>query len=409
VTPAEAGSGMSHPVAGGPVEGSRGAGTQAGRLTVLREAFLALPPDTPQETIQARLEEIHAAAGLEQVMDCLYRWELMAGYITRERLEDIERLSFPDPSSGIAFRIQVNHARTRYSDAQERERQAPASGGPAGPAGPTPVSGSAPAPRPCLLCRENVGKPGKETLRLYEFLLDGRERRFFLQLTPFPLYPYHFVPVLVEHSPQHLSPQSLTDMFDFLRLAPNYTVVSNSDVEWAGASILSHLHYQALRGLRLPVMEAPAQPGVGRQLPGALVQLLDYPMAAFRVAGPAEEPVRRAAAALLSAWKGREPGRNTVNLTLIREPGGVQATVLLRNPDYRTPEALRRFKSEGVGVIEASGEAILPVPRGPEAEAMWARIRGDGLSLVKELIAGNSPPREPRGMRSLLQEALGRI
>ena len=388
----------------------------AGGAEALRAAFLSLPPDTPQEVIQARLAEIHAESGLEQVMDCLHRWELGAGYITREKLEDVERLRFPDPDSGVTFRIQVNFARTRYSDAQERERRArePAPGraaGPApdGPGGPAPGSGSAPAPRPCLLCRENVGRPGKETLRLYEFPLDGRSRRFFLQLTPFPLYPYHFVPVLAEHCPQLLSAQSLTDMFDFLRQAPGYTVVSNSDVEWAGASILTHLHYQALAGVRLPVMDARPDPRLGRRLPGVLVEFLDYPMAAFRLTGPAEAPVREAASALLEAWKEREPGRNTVNLALVREPAGFLAAVLLRNPDYRTPEALRRFKSEGVGVIEASGEAILPVPGGPEADAMWARIRGEGLSLVKGLIAGNSPPRDPGRMRDLLEEALRRI
>jgi UDPglucose--hexose-1-phosphate uridylyltransferase len=77
--------------------------------------------------------------------------------------------------------------------------------------------------------------------------------------------------------------------------------------------------------------------------------------------------------------------------------------VLLRNPDHRTPQALRRFKSEGVGVIEASGEAILPVPRGPEAQAMWREIRENGLRLVKELIAGNSPPRDPERARELLE------
>lgn len=353
----------------------------------LLEAFLALPPDTPQERIQSALEPIQAEHGLPAVMDCLHRWSLSAGYLTREKLEDIERLEFPDPETGVTFRVQVNFARTRYSEAQERELQAAAP----------------PGPRPCLLCRDNIGRPGKEALRVYEFSLDGRARRFFLQLTPFPLYPYHFVPVLAQHSPQRLSPQSLRDMFDFLRLAPGYTVVSNSDVEWAGASILNHLHYQALRGLRLPVMDARPLPGLARRLPGVDVAGLDYPMAAFRFTGAEEEPVREAAAALLVHWKGLDPGRNTVNLNLIREPEGFLLTLLLRNPDFRTPVSLRPFKSEGVGVIEASGEAILPVPKGPQAEAMWRTIRGDGLRLTKALIQGNSPPRDRRTLAGLLE------
>jgi galactose-1-phosphate uridylyltransferase len=359
-------------------------------------AFLALPPETPQEVIQQRLERIHAASDLPTVLDCLHRWELAAGYLTREKLEDIERLSFPDPETGVTFRIQVNYARTRYTEAQLREQKSP----------------PPPGPRPCLLCRDNVGKPGKEALRVYEFPLDGHSRRFFLQLTPFPLYPYHFVPVLAEHEPQALNARSVLDMFDFLRLAPGYTVVSNSDVEWAGASILNHLHYQALRGVRLPVMDARPVPELSRKLRGAAVEFLDYPLAAFRCTGPEEGPVREAGTSLLELWKSMDPGRNTVNLNLIRTAGpapGFLLTVLLRNPDYRTPEPLRRFKGEGVGVIEASGEAILPVPGGPEAEAMWREIRGGGLALTKALIAGNSPPRDPGRMLALLAEAARRV
>jgi UDPglucose--hexose-1-phosphate uridylyltransferase len=367
-------------------------------LRDLREAFLALPPRTPQDTIQERLEEIRAASGLEETLDCLHRWELAAGYITREKLEDVERLEFPDPQTGLTFRLQVNHARTRYSEAQERQRQAAEPGG----------------PQPCLLCRHNVGSPGKESLRVFELDLDGRGRRFFFQLTPFPLYPYHFVPVLREHTPQRISARSLEDMFALLAPAPGYAVLSNSDVEWAGASILSHLHFQMLRGLRLPVLEARAVPGASRPIPEGRAELLDYPMACFRFSGTRTQALRAGAGALLEKWKSLDPGRNTVNLNLIRAPAAApgsapafQLVVLLRNPDYRTPESLRRFKSEGVGVVEASGEAILPVPRGPEAQEMWRVIREEGLGLVKSLIAGNSPPMPSALARELLEYAAG--
>jgi hypothetical protein len=360
---------------------------RAGVLASLRKRFLALPPEAPQALIQERLEEIHALGNLSEVMDCLFRWSLAAGYITREKLEQVERLEFPDPDTGVSFRIQVNYARTKYSDAQE-----------AAPAG----------PRPCLLCKGNIGRPGKESLRVYELDLDGRGRRFFFQLTPFPLYPLHFVPVLSEHTPQRISAQSLDDMFALLELAPSYAILSNSDVEWAGASILSHLHFQMLRGLRLPVLEARPAPGLTREIPGGRAEFLDYPLAAFRFAGTDAEPLRAGAAALLERWKSLDPGRNTVNLNLVRSPGdgpGFELVMLLRNPDYRTPERLWRFKSEGVGVVEASGEAILPVPRGPEAAERWRVIREQGLGLVKELIAGNSPPLPPDRARELLELA----
>lgn len=365
--------------------------------------FLALPPGTPQELVQTRLEEIHRACDLQTVMEALFRWELRAGYLTREKLEEVERLEFPDPLSGLVFRIQVNYPRTRYSDAQGHPG---AAGGDRETASGTAGhgEGAAALPRPCLLCKDNVGRPGKETLRVYEFCLDGRGRRVFLQLTPFPLYPYHFVPVLSEHVPQRIDRQSVQDMLDLLRQAPDYTVVSNSDVQWAGSSILDHLHYQMLKGLRLPVMDAAAVPSLRLRQGDLVVEFLQYPLAAFRVRGPHGPAVGAAAAALVELWKAQAPGANTVNLVLVRAPvsGEYSTTVLLRNPAYRTPEGLRRFKSEGVGVIEASGEAILPVPRGPDAEAMWHRIRVEGLELVRELVAGNSPPRDERAMRELL-------
>ncbi len=392
-----------------PTGAGRPAGPAAAMdLEGLRSAFLALPPDTPQPAIQRRLEAIHAAGGLEAALEYLHRWELAAGYITQEKLEGIERLAFPDLGSGLTFLLQVNHARTRYSDAQDRERRT--ADPPASMPGSAPASvpGSAPARKPCLLCKDNIGRPGKESLRVYELDLDGRGRRFFFQLTPFPLYPFHFVPVLSEHTPQLVSPRSLEDMFALLELAPSYAILSNSDVEWAGASILSHLHFQMLRGVRLPVLEARAEPGLTHSIPAGRVELLDYPLAAFRFTGADGLALRQAAGALLEKWKSLDPGRNTVNLNLVRSPGsepGFQLVVLLRNPDYRTPEGLRRFKSEGVGVVEASGEAILPVPRGPEAPEMWREIRERGLGLVKELIAGNSPPMPSARARELLEHA----
>jgi hypothetical protein len=379
-------------------------------LQDLREAFLALPSETPQPAIQRSLEAIHAAGGLEAALDCLHRWELAAGYITQEKLEGIERLAFPDPATGLTFLLQVNHARTRYSDAQERERQAPPASARRHPCRASRRHPCRASPKPCLLCKDNIGRPGKECLRVYELDLNGPSRRFFFQLTPFPLYPFHFVPVLSEHTPQLVSARSLDDMFALLALAPSYAILSNSDVEWAGASILSHLHFQMLRGVRLPVLEARPVPGLDRRIPGGRVEFLEYPMAAFRFTGTKGRALREAAGTLLEKWKSLDPGRNTVNLNLVQPPGpkgGFELVVLLRNPDYRTPESLRRFKSEGVGVVEASGEAILPVPRGPEAAQMWSEIRENGLRLVKDLIAGNSPPRDPERARELLEYAAG--
>jgi UDPglucose--hexose-1-phosphate uridylyltransferase len=356
--------------------------------------FLVPSPDTPQEEIQKRLEAVHRSGGLPAALEGLFEFELAAGYITRETLEEVERLNFPDPDTGLTFRIQVNYGRSRYR---------PPSGSVHGGSGPA-------TERHCLLCRDNVGRPGRESLRVYEFPLGENGQRFFVQLTPFPLYPRHFVLITSEHRPQEIDQRTVPDMLAFLRQAPGYTVCSNSDVEWAGSSILEHSHFQVFDALNLPVMEAAADPRLVAMVSGCTVEGLRYPLSSFRLSAPEESPLGDIGSALIERWKAQDPGRNTVNLVLRRFPDtrrAYQLIVLLRNPDFRTPSRLRRFKSEGVGVIEASGEGILPVPEGEEAEALWRRIREEGLRIVTGIIRGNSPALPVARMRALV-EALRR-
>ncbi len=350
-------------------------------------SFLSLSPDTPQNEIQVRLAEIHSCADLSAAMHCLFKWELKAGYITERTIEEVERLSFHDPATGLDFRIQVNYARSRYSASQNLKRDS------------KPQQG-------CLLCKDNMGKPGKEALRIYQFDLSAG-RRFYVQLTPFPLHPYHFVLILDEHTPQNIDGQSVRDMLDFAEQVPGYTVCSNSDVEWAGSSILNHLHYQVFRQLHLPVLDALPHPEIGMELGSCRIDYLVYPLTAFRIGSSSREALQRVAGAFIKIWKAGDPGRNTVNLVL--EKRGEEAsryilTVLLRNPDFRTTAEYLPYKSEGVGVIEASGEGILPVPSGPDAGQRWDRIRRDGLAIIKGIIEANSPSLEPSALTALLQE-----
>ncbi len=335
---------------------------------------LSLPADTPQSKLQESLALVHREFGLPRAMECLFRWELEVGYITRDKLENIERLSFPDPEFGLPFRIQVNYARSNYSPKHVPDREQ--------------------LGIHCIICKENAGTPGKEDLRVYEFPLEGTGRSYFLQLTPFPLFAYHFVLILSEPLPMCVDRSAVEDMFAFLSMAPGFTVCSNSDVEWAGSSILEHMHFQVFRGLKLPVMEARAideslSPG------GSTVRLLHYPLAAIRVEGQSTAEVADLAVGLIEVWKGEDPGRNTVNLVLTREDQQFTLHMFLRNPDFRTPERLTRIKSEGVGVIEASGEGIVPVPSGAEKEEIWKELKERGGEFMKDMLTGLSPIKAP--------------
>ena len=150
------------------------------------------------------------------------------------------------------------------------------------------------------------------------------------------------------------------------------------------------------------------------------VGVLKYPMAVIRVTGASTGSMRRVGWRVVRNWKSGDPGRNTVNLVLVNEKTGMrpfirrtavgqtaagQTPVLyifLRNPDYRTPSSLLPLKREGVGVIEAAGEAILPVPESP---ALWEKIWKDGLSVIKGIIEGNSPIKP--GDRHRITEVIG--
>ncbi len=331
--------------------------------------FLELPADMPQESIQAALEDVRREAGFPTAMECLYQWELAAGYITREKLESTERHTFWDAENRLNLRLQVNFARSGYAPKPREDPTLP--------------------PLHCAICRENVGRPGKENLRIFEFALGSEP--FFLQLTPFPLFARHFVLILTEPRPQDVNRTALAQMLRFQELAPRCTICSNSDVEWAGSSILAHQHFQIGRGLHLPVMDARV--ALHRETADVEIELLRYPMTVLKVSGRKPASVQDAGGAVIEVWKARSPGKNTVNLVLRGTRDLFALYIILRNPDYRTPAELRHIKSEGVGVIEASGEAILPVPRD---EATWRMVREGGLEIIKGIIGGNNPVKQGR-------------
>jgi galactose-1-phosphate uridylyltransferase len=324
-------------------------------------------------------------------MDGLYLWELQSGYITREKLEENEQLCFLDSKLEIEFRVQVNLARSKYIPKQLE-------GGPAGSGGRKQNDGrkqtggtSTETERDhhCAICRDNVGSPGKETLRVFEFTLPGGGRDYFLQLTPFPVFPYHFVVITVKPEPMSIDYRAMREMMLFQEAVPGYTVCSNSDVDWAGSSILDHHHLQVFKGLILPVMTAGAE--MNASAAGCTVQLLVYPAAAVRVFGGSREEVLDAAWNIVRRWKERDPGKNTVNL-IFHETGGLFVYhIFFRNPAFLTPEKLRRIKSEGIGVIEAAGVGIFPVPAGDDAEELRRRIRGQGGEIMKGILGGINP------------------
>ena len=175
------------------------------------ESILALPVDVSQHKIQEELNKLFHDKNIEAVMEALFQWELKSNYITPAKLNDNLKLNFFDKEYNINFRLQVNIVRSMYN--------------------PEPASTKNLPPLHCSLCIENVGRPDKEYLRVFTFPLDGKNRQYFIQATPFPLFNNHFVLINIEKIPQMINYQTLLDLIDFSDMAPYYINVSNSDLD----------------------------------------------------------------------------------------------------------------------------------------------------------------------------------
>ncbi len=343
----------------------------------------SLPVNITQDEFQKYNEEVYKKLGLETVLTGLFAWELKSGYITKSKLEDNEKHVFHDDETNNDFRLQINLARSHYK--------------------PAPLTGANIPELYSSITIENVGIPGKENLRVFLFPLDGDKRMFFLQATPFPLFKNHFVLINLEKIPQKISRTTVKDLFDFVRQAPGYVACSNSDLEWTGASILKHMHYQVFDSLDLPVMNAPALSQLTWVLADNLkVEVLNYPFKGiFRISGDLSG-VQNLMNRLIETWKAMDSKKNSVNLIVRKKSGIFEGYIFLRNQDHRTTEEFQRYKTEGVGIIEVAGECILPVPAGEEAAQILNEIRKDGLKVIKGIIGDNNPVKELSQMREII-------
>jgi len=328
--------------------------------------FLGLPAGQvlPQEQVQAALTlGLREHTLIEPALDALESWLKSIGYFAHLR-EDNLFLAFPNAWQGCELWLQVNYSRLGYKL----------------PPGPRTQK--------CPLCYENIGAPGKELLRVFEFELAGTP--YFAHPTPFPLHPGHFVLNAREHSPMRVNGQSLREAHAFLQRAPGWLLASNSDVEWAGASVLGHHHFQVFRGLTLPVEHAPAL--ATRDQKGIRTEWLNWPATTIRLQGAAAN-VLAYAEEIIAAWKAKDPGRCTGNY-LMRLNGADELTItfFFRHPAFVTAPELRHIKSEGVGIVEMAGESIVPPRPDLDRDGNRAFFEQVGRDFTIALIRSNSPP-----------------
>ena len=329
-----------------------------------RGARVLEPGSLPtQEQVARALADVVASAGSHaEALDQLEEWSRSVGYFDHLPRGNL-RLAAWDARLRVEMRLQVNYSRLGYKPGER------APGQPANP-----------------LAWENVASAWKPLLRAHELRLAGVE--YFAHATPFPLCDGHFVVNVRREEPMRMGGAAVREMAAFLSGAPGWLAASNSDVEWAGASVLCHHHFQAFRSLRLPVECASRRLVV--EDGGVVASALDWPAPVLLLQGT-EASVLERGAALIDAWKCADPGRSTCNLLLRRCGGGLSLHVFLRHPAFRTPRALREVKSEGVGIIEMAGEIIVPPLASLDEAGNAALFSARLLEIANGIIGANGP------------------
>ncbi|MCA9732692.1 MAG: hypothetical protein H6696_00250 [Deferribacteres bacterium] len=340
----------------------------------LKNEFEKYTLNTSQEEIQAYLELEYEKNNFQHVLELLVQWGQRTGYYSPEMLKVNKHYSYLDQETGVRFTIQINYQRDRYQ--------------------PLPMQAANGMKLHCLICIENIGLPGKENLRVFQFRLP-QNRKFFIQLTPYPLREKHFVLVELAKNPMRMDKNSVADLVHFVDMAPDYVGCSNSDVEWAGASILAHHHYQVFEKLHLPIMQAKYHSDLQRNESEKITfGLLNFPMACCKIIMQNRTKFIEVCGELIHAWKTMDPGRNTCNLIVHKQGADYVCYLIFRNPKFRTTEKWQAFKTEGVGIIEVAGEGILPVPKGENAQYQFLTIQKNGLNVIKGIIGENNPIQE---------------
>lgn len=104
------------------------------------------------------------------------------------------------------------------------------------------------AARSCFLCEQN--RPSEQ----FHLKFNGRKnRRYNIQVNPYPIFPGHLVIAREDHIPQAIW-HHLPDMLDFCRTYKDYTVFYNGPC--SGASAPDHLHFQAIPRSLMPLEKA---------------------------------------------------------------------------------------------------------------------------------------------------------
>ena len=254
----------------------------------------------------------------------------------------------------------------------------------------------------CPLCPENEGylgsytHPPRSNLRTVSLTLGGEE--WSMQYSPYAYFNEHCIVFNKRHTPMQMTRQTITKLFDFIDIMPNYFIGSNSDLPIVGGSILNHEHYQGGRH-EMPMHKAkPRYVLTCEKFPDVEISILNWYNSAIRLTGYNKNTICELGGDIVEAWKAYsdesvgiinsvEERHNTCTpIVRYLSDNKFCLEIILRNnsttalyPDgvFHAHPEYHNIKKEGIGLIEAMGLYILPGRLKKQCEQIADILLGD--------------------------------
>ena len=255
----------------------------------------------------------------------------------------------------------------------------------------------------CVLCIDNIGYkgnakfPARENIRFVPLHYGNEE--WFLQFSPYGYYNRHCILIKREHEPMVINRNNMTRLFDFVDDFPHYMIGSNSDLPITGGSILNHEHFQGGAHL-FPMLRRDFEYVVDEDFHGVKIGKLDWYNSVILMESKDRDALINVGEKILNLWHHYDDKENDIisfsdnerhnSITPILRKEGEKYYfyIILRNnrtndmyPDgiFHAHKEYHHIKKEGIGLIEAMGQFILP-----------ARLERQ-LPLIEDILKNKTP------------------
>jgi UDPglucose--hexose-1-phosphate uridylyltransferase len=255
----------------------------------------------------------------------------------------------------------------------------------------------------CVLCEDNIGyygrddHPNRTNIRTIDLMLDDEE--WFFQYSPYVYYDRHCIVIDKIHRPMEVSDRTIRKLLAFVEQFPHFFIGSNSDLPLVGGSILNHEHFQGGAHL-MPLMYARLGEEISfSNSPNVKANVLLWYNTAFLLQSEDKEQILEVANKIIATWRPysdkkrniiaqTDAPHNTATVLARIEEGKYLVYIILRNnrKSEQYPEGIfhahreyHHIKSEGIGLIEASGLFILPARLKRQLQAIEEGIK-DGMT-----------------------------